>query len=73
MPAMNQTGHADFEKFVEVRIGDAQKRQPFEQRHVVVFGEFQHATVELELREFAVDVQLGTGEVHGGCIHRGSI
>ena len=33
---VDQSGDADLEEFVEVRVRDAQERQPFEQRHVVV-------------------------------------
>ena len=55
---MDQSGDADLEELVEVGVGDAQERQPLEQRHVVVFGQFEHAAVELELRQLAVDVQL---------------
>ena len=60
---MDQSGDADFEELVEVRIRDAQERQPFEQRHVVVFRQFEHAPVEFELRQLAVDVQLGAQQV----------
>ena len=44
---MNQARNADFEKFVEVRIG-VHRNDCVEQRNVVVFGEFEHATIEFD-------------------------
>ncbi len=38
---MNQAGDTDLEELVEVRIRDAEKRQPLQQRHVVVLGHFE--------------------------------
>jgi len=48
-------GDADLEEFVEVARGDAEESQPLEQRHGGVLGLGEHALVELELRELAVD------------------
>ena len=70
---MNQSGNADLEEFIEVRVGDAEERQALEQRHVVVLGEFEYAPVELEQRQLPVEVQLRAGEIRGGCVHRARI
>ena len=78
---VDQSGDADFEELVEVRVGDAQERQPFEQRHVVILRHFEHAPIEFELRQLAVDVQLGALQVQRlwrglwcvGCVHRAAV
>ena len=54
-----QARHADFEKLVEIGVGDAQKTQPLEQRRDRVLGLFEHTAVELEQAEFAIDEKLG--------------
>ncbi len=48
-------GHAHFEEFVQVRAGDAQVAQPLEQRDRAVGRLRQHAEVELQLRQLAVE------------------
>src|SRR5262245_33655264 len=60
---MNQPGNANFEKLIEIRIRDTQERQPFEQRHVVILREFEHAPIEFEERQLPVEVQLRRVEV----------
>ena len=49
-----QSGHAYLEKFVEIAADDAQIFQPLQQRNGRVFGLRQHAAIELELAEFAI-------------------
>ena len=58
-----QARDADLEELIEVAAGDAQELQPLEQRHPGVEGLIEHALVELQEREFAVDVVLGRLEV----------
>jgi len=43
-----QAGDADFVKLVQIRAGNAEKLQPFEQGHPFVFGLLQHPLIELE-------------------------
>src|SRR5690606_13091331 len=50
-------GRTDLEEFVEVGAGDAQEAQPFEQRHGFVARLREHAEVEVQLRQLAVEVQ----------------
>ena len=50
-------GGADLEELVEVGAGDAQVAQALEQRHLRVLRLRQHAEVEVELRQLAVEVQ----------------
>ena len=54
---------AHFEELVEVGVGDAQESQPLQQGHALVLGLRQHAEVELELGQLAVDVQRGVAQV----------
>src|SRR5690606_34193037 len=61
--AMLEAGHADLEELVEVRGGNAKELESFEQRHAAVLGLLEHAEVERELRELAVDVVLGKLEI----------
>src|SRR3546814_10236904 len=56
--------HPDFEKLVEIGAGDAQVAQAFEQWHAWVGGLCQHARIELQLRQFAVEKQRAV--VEGG-------
>ena len=51
-------GDADHEELVEVGDEDRQELQPLDQRHRLVLGELEHAIVEVEPRQLAVEVQL---------------
>ena len=57
-PAPHQPGHSHQEELVEVRADDGQKLQPFQQRQVVGQPFLQHAMVELQPAQLAVDVQV---------------
>ena len=64
-----EAGDADLEELVEIGAGDAEESHPLEQRNAAVLGLIQHALVELEKRELAIDVELRylqVGVVHGG-------
>ena len=64
-----------FEEFVEVGIGDAQEAQALEQRHARILRLREHAEVEFELRQFAIEVQAADPcrfEFVFGAIHRAS-
>jgi hypothetical protein len=50
-----QAGHAHFEEFVEVAADDGEEAQALEQRQPAVFGILQHAPVELQQRQLAVE------------------
>ncbi|MNZ84986.1 hypothetical protein D3C78_1037600 [compost metagenome] len=52
-----QAGDADLEELVEVAGEDQQELEAFEQRVVLVQRLFQHTDIELQLREFAMNVQ----------------
>src|SRR5688572_25780509 len=65
---MLQAGHANLEKLIEIRRGDAEKLQPLEQRHARVHGLLQHAHAERELRELAIDVVVRKLEIQR--VHR---
>ena len=39
--------------------------KPLQQRHVVVFRQFEHAPIEFELRQLPVEVQLRAGTDSG--------
>ena len=54
---------ADHEELVEVRAEDGEELEPLQQRHGRVLGLFEHAAVELEPAQFAVDVQRRVVEV----------
>ncbi|MNS38599.1 hypothetical protein D3C72_708550 [compost metagenome] len=47
----------DLEEFIQVGAGDAHETQALQQRHLRVHRLRQHAEVEIQLRQFAVDVQ----------------
>ena len=47
-----QIRHAHFKKFVQIRRHDAQKAQPFQQRHARVLRLRQHAAVKRQQRQF---------------------
>jgi hypothetical protein len=61
--AVAHRGDADLEEFVEVGAGDAQEAQSLQQRHALILRLRQHAEIELELRQFAVDVQRRVAQV----------
>jgi hypothetical protein len=48
---------ADLEELVQVGAGDAQEAQPLQQRHLRIQRLSQHAEVEIQLRQLAVEVQ----------------
>ena len=51
-----QARDADLEELVEVRAEDREELRPLEQRSVGVLGEREHARVEVEPRQLAVEV-----------------
>ena len=51
-----QAAHADHEELVQVRAGNGQELQPFERRDLAVQRFVQHALVELQPTQFAIDV-----------------
>ncbi len=53
-----EPGHADHEELVEVRAEDSEELDAFEQRHRRVLRLLEHAAVELEPGQLAVDVGL---------------
>src|SRR5204863_662463 len=63
-----QARDPDLEELIEIAAGDAQELQPLEQRHRLIEGLVEHPLVELEERQFPVDVMLGRPEVRR--IHR---
>ena len=64
-----QAGDPDLEELVEVVREDRDELQPLQQRERGVLGEREHARVELEPRQLAVQVPSIVGEVGG----RGSV
>ena len=54
---------ADLEELIEVARGDGQEAQPLEQRHGFIERLGQHALVELQQRQLAVDVEIRRLEV----------
>ena len=58
-----QAGDADLEELVEVAGEDGQEAHALEQRVALVDGLVQHAVVELEPRQLAVDVR----DLRSGC------
>jgi hypothetical protein len=68
-------GGADLEELIEVGAADAQVLEPLEQRHARVLRLGQHPEVEFQLRQLAVEVELGGLQVgrfgavgaHGPC------
>src|SRR5882672_5653892 len=63
-----QSRHPDLEELIEIAAGDAQELQPLEQRHRLIERLVEHPLVELEERQFPVDVLLRRLEVRR--IHR---
>ncbi|MNV09457.1 hypothetical protein D3C71_999470 [compost metagenome] len=69
-----QAGNANFEELVQVAGEDQQKLQPLQQWVGLVQRLLQHADVELQLRQLAVDVQaavIQTGNGNRRCRHSG--
>ncbi len=65
---MAHGGGADLEELVQVGAGDAHEAQALQQRHLRVHGLGQHAEIEIQLRQFTVDVQRRVAQriaVHG--------
>ena len=61
-----QAGNPDFEKFIQVAADDAEVFQPLQQGHRGVFRLRQHAAVELEQTELAIEEILSReGFCHG--------
>ena len=56
-------GDADHEELVEVRGEDREELQPLDQRQRLVLGQLEHAVVEVEPGQLAVDVERGVGEL----------
>ncbi len=54
---LHDPGDADLEELVEVAAGDGQELDALEQRVGLVLGLFEHAPVEPQPRQFAVQVQ----------------
>ncbi len=69
---MAQDRYLHFEEFIEIGIGDAQKTQALQQRYGRVLRLRQHAGVELQLRQLAIEVKLRILEIwrtgHGNFI-----
>ena len=59
-----QAGDPHHEELVEVRRHDRAELHALQQGDVVVLGQLEHARVEVEPRELAVEVQLGRGEIY---------
>ena len=55
---------ADLEELVEVGRDDAQELQPLEQRHGAVLGLREHAAVEFERLQLAIEEMLGSVALH---------
>jgi hypothetical protein len=64
-----QAGDADLEEFVEIARADAEKPQPLEERHRRIESLREHALVELEHCELAVEVVIRSLEIRG--VHGG--
>ena len=65
-----QTGDAHHEELVEVRRVDRAELHALEQRHPLVLGQLQHALVEVQPGQLAVQVERGVVQV-GPCFARG--
>ena len=61
-----ETRHPHLEEFVEVAREDGQELEPLQQRRAGVLRLVQHAAVELQPRQLAVEVQPGVVEVRQG-------
>ena len=61
-----ETCHTHLVELVEIGAGNAKKLHAFDQRNTVVLGLFEHALVELQQREPAVDVVVWLVAIRGG-------
>ena len=61
--AFLQSGNANFEEFVKVGAGDAQKAQSFQQRQIFACGLRQYATVKIEKRKLPIDIEFRCPQV----------
>ena len=69
-----QARHADLDELVEVGRNDTQEPQPLQQRHALVRRLGQHAPVELEEAELAVEeVGVGRGTLHVRSSGKGAV
>ena len=59
LDALFEAGDPDLEKLVEIVRRDAQELEPLEQRHACIECLREHALVEFEQRQLAIDVVLG--------------
>ena len=50
--------HPDLKEFVEIRAGNAQESYSLQERNPAVLGLLQHPLIEVEKRQFPVDVEL---------------
>ena len=57
-----EAGDAHHEEFVEIVGGNRQETHPLQQRMIGVAGLLEHATVEMEPRQFAVDESVRPGQ-----------
>ena len=64
-----QAGHPNLEELVQITTRNTQEPQALEQRIAFILGLFEHAPIELEQRQLAVDVELGIGHVERLGIH----
>jgi hypothetical protein len=62
---VGEAGHPDHEELVLVRGVDGAKPDPLQQGHRRILGQLQHALVEIDPGELAIEVELGVGEVDG--------
>ena len=67
LDALFQRRNANLEKLVEIRTGDAQETQPLQQRNARVQRLCQHALVELEHAEIAIDIEFSRWQRR--CVH----
>jgi hypothetical protein len=63
-----QPRNTNLEELIEIARRDGEESQPLEQRHARIHRLREHALVELEQRELAVDVEIGAfqiRQIHG--------
>ena len=53
---------ADLEEFVQIGAGDTQVLQPLQHRHRTILRLRQHPEIEVELRQFAIEIQRGVAQ-----------
>ncbi|MGC3991268.1 MAG: hypothetical protein QM796_16625 [Chthoniobacteraceae bacterium] len=66
------TRDADFKKFVEIRTEDAQKLHALDERLGGILGLFEHAAIEFQPAQLAVEKVLGCVKngSHARCHHK---